>query len=150
MKILSLAVVIILSLILQTRMSLFGISPSLMVVVAYYLGIKNSSTQGILAGSLVGLIEDSVVGGMIGPNILGKGMAGFFSSFISGGIFRWTPLLGMLAISALTMMDGLVVFLSRVLYETIPAPPSRVILSIVVQGLMNSALGIVIRPKNAE
>ncbi len=104
----------------------------------------------MLLGSLIGVIEDAAVGGMIGPNLLGKGLVGFFSSSLFEGVFRWTPLLGMLAVFSLTIMDGFVVYLSQVFYETPPAPWSRAILTIVVQGLLNAAIGIFIKPKNAE
>jgi len=77
-------------------------------------------------------------------------MVGFFSSSIAGGLFRWTPLLGVLIISALTMLDGFVVFLARMFYETVPLPPHRVFLTVVVQTLINALPGIFIKPEHAD
>ncbi|MGD0886413.1 MAG: rod shape-determining protein MreD [Thermodesulfovibrionales bacterium] len=141
---------IVLSLILQTKVSIFGIAPEPMVIAAYYVGINATARKGMLVGSLMGVIEDSAVGGMIGPNLLGKGLVGFFSSSLFGGVFRWTPLLGMLVVFSLTIMDGFIVFLSQTFYETPPAPWSKVILTIIIQGLVNAAIGGFIKPKNAE
>ncbi|GAB4415992.1 MAG: hypothetical protein OHK0032_12130 [Thermodesulfovibrionales bacterium] len=140
----------ILLLVLQTKITIFGIAPDLTAAVAYYLGINNGSNRGALLGSIIGIIEDSIGGGMLGPNLLGKGMVGFFSSFVSGRPFRWTPLLGMVSIFILTIADSFVVYLSRVVFETTPAPLSAAIPALLIQGLINSTIGAFLRPKNAD
>lgn len=145
-----LILVVTASLVLQTRISILGIKPALTMAVVYYIGLTGGAAKGILAGCLIGVVEDSVVGGIIGPNLLGKGMAGFLASFIPRGIFRWTPVLGVLAIATLTILDGFTVFLSRAVYETLPAPPSSGIAIIMIQGLLNTPLGLFLKPGNAE
>lgn len=150
MKTVCLLVAIIFSFIIQTRVSIFGISPALTVAVAYYLGVRNGPVKGIFLGSLIGMIEDSISAGILGPNLLGKGMAGYFSSFMSGSLFRWTPLLGVVGLFILTIMDGFAVFLSKAIYETMPASPSIAIITLLTQGLINSVMGIFLRPKNAD
>jgi rod shape-determining protein MreD len=136
--------------IVQTKVSLFGVSPDLTAVAAYYFGIKNGATKGMSLGSLIGMIEDSVSGNILGPNLLGKGVVGFFSSFSSGSVFRWTPFLGMVSIFFLTVLDGTIVFLSRSLFQTPPTSLRAALLILVAQGLLNIPVGFFIRPHNAD
>lgn len=150
MRHIALFLAVIGSFVLQTKIKIFGVPPELTVVVVYYIGVTGGTAKGMILGSLIGIAEDSITGGIIGPNLLGKGMVGFFSSSIAGGLFRWTPLLGLLIISALTMLDGLVVFLSRMFYETLPLPPHRALLTVVIQGLINAFAGIFIKPGHAD
>jgi rod shape-determining protein MreD len=139
-----------LAFVVQMKVSFFGISPNLTAVVAYYFGIKGSAVRGIFFGSLIGTIEDSVGGIILGPNLLGKGLVGFFSSFMSGSLFRWTPLLGMLSLFVLTVADGVVVALSRAIFESAPSSLTRWVLVVVAQGIFNLFIGIFIRPQNAD
>jgi rod shape-determining protein MreD len=136
--------------VIQAKVSLFGVSPDLTAVVAYYFGIRGGSTKGILGGSLVGIIEDSVEGIVLGPNLLGKGVVGFFSSFIAGSLFRWTPLLGMISLFVLTVIDGVLVVSSRSIFELAPSSMSRLALVLLGQGIINMFLGILIRPRNVD
>jgi cell shape-determining protein MreD len=144
---------LIIAFIIHSQVSVFGVPPNITAAVAYYLGINRGAGKGTFFGSLIGIIEDSVTGSMLGPNLLGKGMVGFFSSFMSGTsgtLFRWTPLLGMIGIFILTAMDGLAVLLSRLMFETTPASLSNAILTLSIQGSLNLVLGIFLRPKNVE
>lgn len=140
----------ILAFVLQWKISIFGISPDLTATVVYYIGINSSSNRATLLGSIIGIIEDSLGGGMLGPNLLGKGMVGFFSPFVSGRPFRWTPLLGMVSIFILTVTDSLVVYLSKAIFETPPALPAAVIPTLIIQGLINLTIGAFLRPKNVD
>jgi cell shape-determining protein MreD len=141
---------IALAFVIQAKMSVFGVSPDLTAVIAYYFGLRGGATKGILGGSLVGIIEDSVEGIVLGPNLLGKGMVGFFSSFVSGSLFRWTPLLGMISLFVLTVMDGAIVVSSRSIFELAPSSMSRLALVLLGQGIINVFLGILIRPRNVD
>lgn len=150
MKLIYISSLILISLILQSKVAIFGVSPNLTALITYYYGISNGTTKGLLAGSFIGLLEDSAGGGIIGPNILGKGMVGFFSSFISIGLLRWTPYIGALAIFVLTAIDGLAVFISKTIFGTAPASLVRLAATILISGLLNSAAGAFARPKNAD
>jgi rod shape-determining protein MreD len=150
MKRVWLLVCVVAAFVIQSQVSLFGVAPNLTVVVAYYLGIKGGAARGMALGSIIGIIEDSVGGSILGPNLLGKGMVGFLASFSSGSLFRWTPLLGMISILALTAMDGAVVFLSRSIFGTSPGSLSRGILILLAQGFLNLILGIFIKPQNVD
>ncbi|HXX57493.1 MAG TPA: rod shape-determining protein MreD [Thermodesulfovibrionales bacterium] len=150
MRHVALFIAVLVSFVLQTRVRIFGVPPELTVIVVYYIGVTGGAAKGILLGSLIGIVEDSISGGIIGPNLLGKGMVGFFSSVMAGGLFRWTPLLGLLIISSLTVLDGFVVFFSRMFYSSLSVPPHRVFLTVVIQGLINALAGIFIKPEHAD
>ncbi len=139
-----------LAFVIQMKVSIFGVSPDLTAVVAYYFGIKGGPVRGIFLGSLIGIVEDSMAGIFLGPNLLGKGVVGYFSSFMSGSLFRWTPLLGMVSLFALTVLDGVMVVLSRTIFEAAPSSLTRWMLVVVTQGLLNTVLGIAIRPRNVD
>lgn len=134
----------------QAKVNIFSVSPNITVIVAYYLGIRRGTTEGILFGSLIGIIEDSVGGTMLGPNLLAKGAVGFLSAFVSGTLFRWTPFLGVLSVFFLTAGDGIMRFLSRSVFDVMPGSLSLVVTTTVVQGLLNAGAGIFIKPKHAE
>lgn len=144
------ALAVVMAFVLQTKVSIFGISPALTVGLVYYFGINNNSAKGLLFGSMIGIVEDSIAGSMLGPNLLGKGMAGFFSSYMFGRLFRWTPMLGIIGLFMLTIMDGLAVFLSHIMFKAVHVPANKVIATLLIQGIINSVFGIFVRPKNAE
>ena len=135
---------------LESRISIFGAQPDLAAAITYYFGLKNGETKGIVFGSFVGLIGDSLCVGILGPNILGKGMVGFFSAFMSGSFFRWTPVLGVIGISLLTALNGIIVFLSKTLFEHMPTSIPSAISIIFTASLINSLFGIFIRPQNEQ
>ena len=141
---------VILAFLLQIKISILGVSPDLTAAVAYYFGITGGSTKGVLFGSLIGAIEDSVGGSILGPNLLGKGLVGFFSSFMSGSPLRWTPLLGIVSLAILTLMDGSIILLSRAIFDTMPTSLSSGILTLLGQGLFNGVMGTFIRPRNVD
>ncbi len=150
MKYISLVIVIVLAFVMQMKIRIFGVSPDLTAVVAYYFGLRGGAMKGILGGSLVGIVEDSVEGVILGPNLLGKGMIGFFSSFLSGSLFRWTPLLGILSLFALTVLGGALVVFSRSIFEAVPSSPARLVFVLLGQGAINMFLGVLVRPRNVD
>jgi rod shape-determining protein MreD len=136
---------------LQGRISVLGISPDLTVLIVYYAGIRYGETKGLLAGMVIGALEDSLSSSIIGPNLLSKGIIGFSSSFfVSGGMLRWTPFLGLFAVSFLTVVDNAMVFLAQSIFDKMPAAPASALLSAIMQSILNATAGIFIRPKHAD
>jgi len=144
------AFIILLTFILQRRLLLFGVAPNLTFILVYYTGLREGGTWGIILGSVIGSIEDSLSGAFLGPHLLSKGLVGYFSSFMSNSFFRWTPVLGAIAIAALTIIDGAVVFESRSFFDRIPASTGTAVFIIAVQTLFNAPLGIFLRPRNTD
>lgn len=136
---------------LQTKISLLSVAPNITALLAYYAGIKYGQNRGMLFGLLIGAIEDSLSSPILGPNMLGKGLVGFSSSFfIPGGIFVWTPLLGMLGLALLTFADNTAVFLSLSIFDRPPTAPATALFISVMQALLNSAAGMFIKPTHAD
>jgi rod shape-determining protein MreD len=150
MKKIILLLIILSAFLLESRISIFGAQPDFAAAIAYYFGLKNGEAKGMLFGSFIGLIGDSLSGGILGPNILGKGMVGFFSAFMSGSFFRWTPILGAIGISILTVINGIFVFLSKTIFEHMPTSIPRAMSITLTAALINSLLGIFIRHQNEQ
>ncbi|MBI5639797.1 MAG: hypothetical protein HZA17_05160 [Nitrospirae bacterium] len=151
MKYLAWTAAVLLTFMLQGRISILGISPNLTAVLAFYAGIRYGEVRGLLIGSVIGACEDSISLSLIGPNLLGKGMVGFFSSFfVSGGVFRWTPLLGMIAIAFLTTIDNSIVFLSKSIFDKMPSAPGSGLFIALMQSLLSAPAGIFIRPRHVD
>jgi rod shape-determining protein MreD len=142
---------IFIAFLLQSGISVLGIFPNLTVLVVYYIGIRQGSTKGLLSGVLIGAVEDSLSSAILGPNMLAKGMVGFFSaSFISGNVLIWTPVLGVIAAAFLTFTDNVIGFLSVSMFYKLPTNPSSALFAATMQSLINAPAGIFMRPKNAE
>ncbi len=151
MKYLYWTICILLSFILQSRISVIGVALNLTVLLAYYAGIRYGATAGMLTGALIGALEDSLSMSIFGPNMLAKGTVGFLSSFfVTGKFFRWTPVAGIFAVLFLTFMDNIIIFLSRSMFDKTPAALSMVLFTAVMQSFLNAPAGIFIRPKDAD
>lgn len=136
---------------LQGRLSVLDVTPDLTAVLAFYAGMRLGETRGFFAGMLIGGLQDIISLSIIGPNLLGKGVVGFLSSaFLSGGILRWTPALGVAAIFLFTLSDNAVVFLSRSLFDRIPAAFSAAVFAAVMQAILNAPAGMFIRPPHVD
>lgn len=151
MKYLAWAAAVFLALFLQSKLSFFGVKPDLTVLIAYYAGIRYGESRGLLAGAVVGAVEDSVSAAIIGPNLLAKGVVGFLASFfVSGGVLRWTPVLGVIAVFVLTFVDNSVVYLLRTIFDRMPAMPTTALYIATIQSLLCAPAGIFIRPRHAD
>jgi rod shape-determining protein MreD len=144
------AVILFFTLIVQGSISIFDITPNLTAVLACYAGIKGREVKGMLFGSFIGIVEDSISVAFLGPNLLSKGLIGYFSSLMYSRFFIWTPLLGAISIFILTLTDGLIVFLSRSLFANIPVSIGTGVIIIIMQSLFNAPLGIFLRPKKEQ
>lgn len=134
--------------IIQGSVSLFDVTPNLTAVLACYAGIRKGEVKGMFFGSLIGIVEDSLSGAFLGPNLLSKGLLGYFSSFVYSRFFIWTPLLGILSIFVLTSIDSTVVFISRSIFDRMPVSIGAAVFIVAIQSLLNAPLGIFLKPKD--
>jgi rod shape-determining protein MreD len=141
------AAILLFALILQGSISFFDISPNLTVILACYAGIRKREVKGMLIGSVIGMIEDSLSGAFLGPHLLSKGLIGYLSSLTYSRFFIWTPLLGVITMSVLTFIDGLIIFASRSVFERMPASFLVALLIILIQSLLNAPFGLILKPK---
>lgn len=144
------AAIILLTFLIQGKVSLFDVSPNFTSVLAYYAGIRKGEVRGMFLGALIGILEDSISGTFLGPNLLSKGLVGYLSSFMAGSFFRWTPILGIIGISVLTSIDSATVFMSRSIFERMPVSIGTAMFMVIIQSVINAPLGIVLRPKDAQ
>ena len=148
MKYLLWAVVTFLTFGIQGSLSFFDITPNVTVILAYYAGIREGEAKGLFIGSLIGIIEDSFSGTLLGPNLLSKGLVGYLAAFLYSKFFVWTPVLGILTIMVLTMADSIVVYMSRSIFDTMPSGIGAAAFIIVMQSLFNAPIGIFLKKKN--
>ncbi len=132
---------------LQSVISTELIKVNLTLLLVYYFGLKKGELQGVSFGISIGFLEDTLSGQLIGPGMLGKGLAGILPAYLSDGFFIWTPLLGMLAVFALTVFDETVIYTSLSLFAQRPAPLLDFITLTLVKALINAPFGWLIRPE---
>jgi rod shape-determining protein MreD len=150
MKYIIWSAIIFITFMLQGSISFFDVTPNLTVVLAFYVGIRKGEVKGLFFGSLIGIIEDSLSGAFLGPNLLGKGLVGYLSSPMYTRFFIWTPLLGIISISALTILDSSVVLISRSIFDKIPVSFGAAFFAIFIQSLLNAPFGIFLKPKPTD
>ena len=144
------AAILLFAFVLQGSISFFDISPNLTVILACYAGIRKKEVKGMLIGSVIGMIEDSISGAFLGPHLLSKGLIGYLSSLTYSRFFIWTPLLGMITLFVLTFIDGLIIFASRSIFDRMPAGFLVALFMIVIQSLLNAPFGFILRPKTEQ
>ena len=144
------AAILLFAFVLQGSISFFDISPNLTVILVCYAGIKKREVNGMLIGSVIGIIEDSLSGAFLGPHLLSKGLIGYLSSLTYSRFFIWTPLLGIITVSVLTFIDGLIIFASRSIFDRMPAGFLVALFMIVIQSLLNAPFGFILRPKTEQ
>lgn len=150
MKVFIFIFLVLSALVVQSKLSVMGIPPALTVIVPYYMGLRGGARKGMITGTMIGMIEDSLSGNVLGPHLLGKGLTGFSSSLLSGSLFRWTPLLGIIGLFSLTVVDGLTVFITKTIFNIQFIPVSRLMTTVLFQGVLNSLAGMFLKPENAE
>ena len=144
------AAIILLTVLVQGSVFLIHIKLNLTVILVCYIGMKRGEIPGMFFGALIGLIEDIITGGLLGPNILSKGLIGYLSSSLYRKLFIWTPLVGAINIFSLTFLDSSIVFILRSIFDKIPVDIGTALFIIMVQSLVNAPLGIFIKPKNVS
>jgi len=148
----------------QTQIAIFSLPLNLTVVIVYAFGVKSLekaktdkylgkySSMGLeiksaAFGASIGLMEDIIGGGILGPAFLSKAIIGFLSIVIfTNIIFRWTPLIGIIVIAALTIFDNIVVTGLQILFAGISVSYFKVLQILFVQALINIPFGIIFRP----
>lgn len=138
------------SFLIEAKVSFLGIRPDATAILIYYFGLRNGPVGGLLFGAFIGILADSLSGGIIGPNILSKGMVGYFSAVFIAKIFKWTPFIGILGLAVLTAMDRTASLISYSVFEHMPSSPLIVIYTIAGQALINCPLGFFLRAKDED
>lgn len=148
----------------QTQLSFMHNSLDLTVVLVYFYGLRNldrvsmreyfgggSEIRTTAFGAVIGLTEDILMGHLIGPGFLSKGLAGFFTSVIFSDVaFRWTQIWGVSAIAAFTLLDGAILTTSRNMFSDLNINISHVLLNMLVQVVLSVPFGIMLKPRTID
>lgn len=152
---------IFLTFLLQTQLSIFHSPLNLTVVLVYYFSLKilprrpktdvyfgsRSEIKGMAFGAFVGLLEDILSGSIIGPNFFSKGLTGFLAVVVFTEIvFKWTQLLGAITIIMFTILDGVLVTGSRIIFTNINISILDALQMIAIQTVANIPFGIILKP----
>ncbi len=148
----------------QTQIVIFNMPLNLAVVIVYAFGIKSLekaktdkysgkySSIGLeiksaAFGACVGLLEDIIAGGILGPAFLSKGIIGLLTIVIFTDIvFKWTPLIGIIVMTILTIFDNIIVTGLQMLFAGTSISYFKVLQILFVQALINIPFGIIFRP----
>ena len=137
---------ILIALGLQTTLSSQGFangtSIDLVLIVVVYVAIKSGPSTGVLAGTVAGLIQDSLTSGILGIGGLAKTLVGFLCGVLGSQFIVTAPLPRFLLLLLATALHA-AVFMG--LYTLLnlrqfPAPYS----SIVAQAFGNAFVGVII------
>jgi rod shape-determining protein MreD len=133
---------------MQGSFSVFDVTPNFTAILACYAGIRQGEVKGLLIGSLIGIMEDSLSGSLLGPHLLSKGLTGYVAAYLSGKFFGWTPVLGVLVVMALTVADGILTFGARSIFGTPPTGIGAAIFIVAMQSLFNAPFGFFLKKKS--
>jgi len=142
--------IILLTFVAQGSISLFDIMPDFTILLVCYMGVKKGEVKGMFFGALIGTLEDSLSGAFLGPHLLSKGLIGYLSAILYSRFFIWTPLLGIVSTSVLTLSDGFMVFMLRSIFDKMPGSPGAALLIIGLQALLNAPFGFIMKPGNLQ
>ena len=118
-----------------------GTSIDLVLIVVIYVAIKSGPSTGVVAGTVAGLIQDSLTSGILGIGGLAKTLVGFLCGVLGSQFIVTAPLPRFLLLLMATALHA-AVFMG--LYTLLnlrqfPAPYS----SIVAQAFGNAFIGVI-------
>jgi rod shape-determining protein MreD len=118
-----------------------GITPDLALVLVVYCGVRHSRTVGIGAGVFMGLVQDSLSGGLLGVNTLSKGIIGYFFSTLKDKFYvEGIVPIGIFLIFS-SIFDGLVFYFSMVTILKGEVASSFLYQSLPVYSIYNALIG---------
>ena len=142
----TIAVLAALGLALMLQTTLAGVSMAagarvnLVLVAVVYVALAFGALTGLLAGTVGGLIQDAVAGGIIGIGSLSKTVVGFFVGVLGAQFIVSTPVPRFLMFVGASFVHEL---LFQGLYALVESRPFRMPYSTtLVQAFVNGAVGI--------
>jgi cell shape-determining protein MreD len=144
------AILLLAAFVAESRLSPLGTALNLTVLFAYWAGLRYGPVHGTLAGAAIGAISDSVSGGMLGPFMLSKAAAGYLASYLRGGLFLWSPVMGIIAVVAITAIDGFIAYTCFSVFGQAEAGVWAASKTIFLQAALNFWAGLLLRPGDEE
>jgi rod shape-determining protein MreD len=146
------------ALVLQTTLARYlvrgSVGVDLVLVVVVYISLKAGPTVGMLTGTVAGLMQDSLMTGIVGIGSLGKTLVGYLAGTVGRAFIVTQPVPRFLVFFAATLVEMTVSTGLRAVVT--PGPASVPVGAIVAQAFGNSLVGIVLfqltetRPRTVE
>jgi rod shape-determining protein MreD len=134
------------ALVLQTTLARYlvrgSVGVDLVLVVVIYLSLKAGPTVGILTGTVAGLMQDSLMTGIVGIGSLGKTVVGYLAGTVGRAFIVTQPVPRFLVFFAATLLEMALVTALRAIVT--PGPAAVPLGAIVAQAFGNALVGIVL------
>ncbi len=134
------------ALVLQTTLARYlvrgSVGVDLVLVVVVYVSLKAGPTVGMLTGTVAGLMQDSLMTGIVGIGSLGKTLVGYLAGIVGRAFIVTQPVPRFLVFVAATLLEMTVITGLRVVVT--PGPASVPAGAIVAQAFGNALVGIVL------
>lgn len=118
-----------------------GVTPDLILIWVVYCGVRYSRTSGLGAGITLGLVQDSLSGGLLGVNTLSKSLIVYFFSTLKDKFFVEGLIpIGIFLIFS-SVFDGLVFYFSMGAILKGEVAPSFLYQSLPVYSIYNALVG---------
>ena len=92
--------------------SVVGVRPDLCLVAAVLMGLALGRFEGLLVGLALGLVQDFFSAGVLGLNLVTKGVSGLLAGIAGRYVAPITPVTAFVVVLALSVVSGLVFLLS--------------------------------------
>ena len=140
------AVFVFAALVLQTTLARYlvrgSVGVDLVLVVVVYVSLKSGPTVGMLTGTVAGLMQDSLMTGIVGIGSLGKTLVGFLTGTVGRTFILTQPVPRFLVFFAATLLEMTLITGLRAVVT--PGPAAVPVGAIVAQAFGNSLVGIVL------
>jgi rod shape-determining protein MreD len=134
------------ALVLQTTLARYlvrgSVGVDLVLVVVVYLSLKAGPTMGILSGTVAGLMQDSLMTGIVGIGSLGKTVVGYLAGTVGRAFIVTQPVPRFLVFFAATLLEMTLITGLRAVVT--PGPAAVPAGAIVAQAFGNALVGIVL------
>lgn len=92
--------------------SVGGVRPDLCLITAVLMGLALGRFEGLLVGLALGLVQDFFSAGVLGLNLVTKGVSGLLAGVAGRYVAPTTPVTAFVVMLALSVISGLVFLLS--------------------------------------
>ena len=96
---------------LVSEMSVFGVTPDLVLLVLVYIGISYGQMEGAIFGFLAGFLQDTYTPDHMGLNALAKSIVGFVVGYGRGGVVADSFVVQSSIVFGAVLMHDLVYFI---------------------------------------
>ena len=125
MSALRVAAFVFAALVLQTTLARYlvrgSVGVDLVLVVVIYLSLRSGPTVGMLTGTVAGLMQDSLMTGIVGIGSLGKTLVGYLAGIVGRAFIVTQPVPRFLVFFAATLLEMTVIAALRAIVNPGPA-----------------------------